>query len=165
MLRKFSKCCRYIDDLLTINNDNFMEKWKSKIYPPELILTSDDKCDQKVNFLDLHLEIKNHQLFYRIFDKRDSFNFPIINFPCLSGNIPTLQSYNTFTSQLIRYGRGCQCVEDFHYRTKILVLKLLKQFFTLTQLQITYNKFLNNYFQIIRKYGTNIKRKLSDVIS
>ena len=50
MLRKFNKCFRYIDDLLTINNDNFMEKWKHKIYPPELLLTSDDKSDQEVNF-------------------------------------------------------------------------------------------------------------------
>jgi len=164
ILRKFSKCFRYIDDLLTINNDNFMEKWKCKIYPLELILTSDDKCDHQVNFLDLHLEIKNHQLFYRLYDKRDNFNFPIINFPCLSGNIPTLQSYNVFMSQLIRYGRGCQYAQDFHYRTKILVLKLLNQFFTLVQLQKTYKKFLINYDHIIRKYGTNLKTKLSEII-
>ena len=37
-----------------------MEKWKNKIYPSELLLTSDDKCDQEVNFLDLHLEIKTN---------------------------------------------------------------------------------------------------------
>ena len=59
ILRKFTKCFRYIDDLLTINNDNFMEKWKTKIYPPELLLTSEDTTDQEVNFLDLCLEIKD----------------------------------------------------------------------------------------------------------
>ena len=118
-----------------------MEKWKNKIYPSELLLTSDDKCDQKVNFLDLHLEIKDQQFFYRLFDKRANFNFPIVNFPCLSGNIPTRQSYNVFTAQLIRYARGCQYAQDFHSRTKILASKLLKQCFSLPQLQKTYSKF------------------------
>ena len=141
-----------------------MEKWKSKIYPPELLLTSDDKCDQKVNFLDLHLEIKDQKLFYYLFDKRDHFNFPIVNFPCLSGNIPTRQSYNVFTSQLIRYGRNCTFAQDFHSRTKLLTLKLLKQHFLLHQLQTTYNKFLLKYQSIIRKYGTNLKKKLKDIL-
>jgi len=50
ILRKFNKCFRYIDDLLTINNDNFMEKWKHKIYPTELLLTSEDKSDQRSIF-------------------------------------------------------------------------------------------------------------------
>ena len=164
ILRKFSKCFRYIDDLLAINNDNFMEKWKNKIYPSELLLTSDDKCDQKVNFLDLHLEIKNQQFFYCLFDKRDNFNFPIVNFPCLSGNIPTRQSYSVFLAQLIRYCRGCQYAQDFHSRTKILTLKLLKQCFLLPQLQRTYSKFLDKYLPILLKYGTSLKRRLTDII-
>ena len=50
ILRKFSKCFRYIDDLLAINNDNFMEKWKNKIYPSELLLTSDDKMRSGSSF-------------------------------------------------------------------------------------------------------------------
>jgi hypothetical protein len=58
ILRKFNKCFRYIDDILVINNDNLMEEFKTKIYPPELVLTSDDKSDLQVNFLDLHLEVK-----------------------------------------------------------------------------------------------------------
>ena len=165
ILRKFNKCFRYIDDLLSIKNDNFMEKWKSKIYPPELSLTSDDKSDQKVNFLDLHLEIQNHQFFYCLYDKRDLFTFPIVNFPCLSGNIPTEQSYSVFTAQLIRYARGCQYTQDFHHRTKLLTSKLLKQQFTMSQLQRTYNKFLNKYRQLIHKYDTTLKTKLTDIIS
>ena len=37
----------------------------------KLILISDDKTDQSVNFLDLHLEIKNQHFSYRLFDQRD----------------------------------------------------------------------------------------------
>ena len=165
ILRKFSKCFRYIDDLLVLNNDNFMEKWKGKIYPSELLLTSEDKTDQEVNFLDLHLEIKNQCFSYRLYDKRDNFNFPIVNFPCLDGNIPTRQSYNVFTAQLIRYARGCQHVNDFHQRTKILTSKLLRQCFKLPHLQKTYHRFVCKYTYILLKYGSTLKKKLTDIIA
>lgn len=165
ILRKFNKCFRYIDDLLTINNDNFMEKWKTKIYPSELSLISDDKSDQDVNFLDLHLEIKNQVLSYSLFDKRDNFNFPIVNFPNLNGNIPTSQSYNVFTSQLIRYARGCLHVQDFYDRVKILTIKLMNQAFKLCHLQKTYSKFLINRHVILAKYGPNIETHLSKIIT
>ena len=89
-LRAFTRSCRY-DDLLVINNDNLMEKFKNSIYLHELILTSEDKDDQKVNYLDLTLEIKNNTVIYRIYDKRGAFNFPIVNFPDLKGNIPRSQ--------------------------------------------------------------------------
>ena len=90
MLRKFNECFRYIADLLTINIDNFMDKWKHKIYPEELTLTCEGKSDQ---VLDLHLVIRKRVLSYSLFNKRNHFNFPIVNFPNLSGNIPTAQSY------------------------------------------------------------------------
>jgi len=62
-----------------------MEQHKTQIYPPELTLTCDDKNDLQVNFLDLHLEVKDKSIFYRPYDKRDHFNFPIVNSPNLSG--------------------------------------------------------------------------------
>ena len=164
MLRKFSRCFRYIDDLLTINNDNFMERWAHKIYPQELSLTCEDKTDQEVNFLDLHLEIKKQTLSHRLFDKRDNFKFPIVNFPNLSGNIPTSQSYNVFTAQLIRYARGCLHVHDFYARVKILTEKLLNQNFKLCQLQKTYSKFLVTRHFLLTKYGPHIETHLSIII-
>src|SRR5579862_4324157 len=103
--------------------------WKNKIYPPELLLTSDDKTDQEVHFSDLCLKIMKQRFSYSLFDKRDQFKFPIINFPNLSGNIPTKQSYNVFTAQLIRYARGCLQVQDFHTRVKTLTNKLLAKIF------------------------------------
>jgi len=33
-LHKFKKCYRYIDDLLAVNNDGELEKFKDRIYPP-----------------------------------------------------------------------------------------------------------------------------------
>ena len=164
ILRKFNKCFRYIDDLLSINNDNFMTKWAHKIYPKELSLTCEDKTDQEVNFLDLHLEIKKDNLSHRLFDKRDHFKFPIVNFPNLSGNIPTGQSYNVFTAQLIRYARGCLHVQDFYARVKTLTDKLLNQHFKLCQLQRTYSKFLVTRHYLLTKYGPRIETHLSSIV-
>ena len=39
----------------------------------------------------------------KLFDKRDGFNFKVINYPCLTySNVPTSQSYGIYLSQLLR---------------------------------------------------------------
>ena len=40
----------------------------------------------------------------KLYDKRDDFDFSIVNFPFLSSNIP---AYGVHISQLIRYARAC----------------------------------------------------------
>lgn len=162
ILHKFNRCCRYIDDLLTINNDGLMKDYYKKIYPPELKLSSDDTSDKEANYLDLHLEVKDKKFTYRLYDKRDKFSFPIVNFPNLQGNIPATQSYGVFTSQLVRYTRGCLNYEDFKYRTKILVDKLLKQHFNLRKLVSCFNRFSFKYQYLLRKYSRNLN--LLDII-
>ena len=128
ILDKFLYCFRYIDDLLCINNDQLMDDITSEIYPEELSLTSDDAVLQ-THYLDLDLEIRNNKIHSKLFDKRDAFGFSIINFPDLSGNIPNKQSYGVFVSQLIRYARCCMDIEDFTFRTKKLVTRLINQNF------------------------------------
>ena len=82
-LHKFKKCHRYIDDLLAVNNDGILDDYKAKIYPPELKLTSEDKNNKEVNYLDLHLKFEKSTINYRSDDKRDNFGFNIVNFPTL----------------------------------------------------------------------------------
>ena len=127
ILNKFRRCARYIDDLLLINNNNYLKDHKHDIYPKELDLSSDDKNDQQVHYLDLDILIVGSGFSYCIYDKRDNFNFPIVNFPDLSGNIPACQSYNVFISQLVRYARGCMHFKDFKTRCMSLIIKLLEQ--------------------------------------
>ena len=80
VLYKFYRCARYIDDLFLVNNNKFLASHKYDIYPKELDLTSDDKDDQNVHFLDLDILIAGYGFSYRIYDKRDSFTFPIISY-------------------------------------------------------------------------------------
>jgi len=152
-LYKFNKCHRYIDDLLAVNNDGILNDCKDRIYPPELQLSSEDKSEKEVNYLDLHLEIKNSSIEYRLFDKRDTFGFDIVNFPDLSGNIPTSQSYGVFISQLIRYARCCQKFIDFKSRTSSLVKRLLRQHFKFDKLCKTFSRFSFKYKGLLNKYN------------
>ena len=52
----------------------------------------------------------------RLYDKRDDFDFHIVNFPFLSSNVPSGPSYGVYISQLIRYARCCSHYDDFRYR-------------------------------------------------
>jgi len=38
----------------------------------------------------------------KLYDKRDDFTFPIVNFPFLCGNIPAAPAYAVYISQLAR---------------------------------------------------------------
>ena len=75
----------------------------------------------------LFWSITNGIVSSKIFDKRDDFNFKIVNFPFLDGDIPRSLSYCVFTSQLTRFARVCSNVDDFNNRNLIRTAKLLKQ--------------------------------------
>jgi len=101
-----------------------MKEVMTDIYPKELILVPDDSNGLSTPFLDLQLVVKNGVVSSSIFDKRDAFDFKIINFPTLAGNIPLKSSYGVFTCELVRYARACTYLEDFKTRMLNLVNKL-----------------------------------------
>ena len=103
MITAFKHCCRYIDDLLLANNYDLMIKVMGDIYPKELILVPDDSNGLSTSFLDLQLVVKDGVVSTSIFDKRDDFDFKIVNFPNLSGNIPLKSSYGVFMCEAVRY--------------------------------------------------------------
>ena len=63
----------------------------------------------------------------KINDKQDEFNFEIVNFPFLDGDVPRSTSHCVLISQLIRFARVCSNVDDFNNRNLYLTAKLLKQ--------------------------------------
>ena len=56
----------------------------------------------------------------KIYDKRDDFDFKIVNFPFLDGDVPRSTSYGVYISQLIRFARASSYVADFNTRNKLL---------------------------------------------
>jgi hypothetical protein len=54
----------------------------------------------------------------QVFDKRDDFNFSIVNFPHLCCNIPFSPAYGVYISQLIRYAKACLTYDHFFFTDK-----------------------------------------------
>ena len=126
IIEAFNSISRYIDDLLNIDNPYF-EGMVNQIYPPELQLTKVNTSDTEAPFLDLHLSISNGFVSSKIYDKCDDFDFDIVNFPFLDGDVPRRPSYGVYIPHLIRFARVCSHVEDFNARNNCLTAKLLKQ--------------------------------------
>ena len=76
----FNTTSRYFEDILNIDNVYF-DNMVSQIYPSELQLNKANTSDTEVAFIDLHLSISNDIVPTKIYDKRDDFDFEIVNFP------------------------------------------------------------------------------------
>ena len=87
VLEAFNSTSRYLDDLLNIDN-NFFDSMVNRIYPSELQLNKVNVSDAEASFLDLHLSISDGFVKTKIYDKRDDFDFDIVNFPFLDGDVP-----------------------------------------------------------------------------
>ena len=85
----FNTTSRYLHDILNINNVYF-DNMVSHIYPLELKLNKANASDTEATFLDLHLSISNDIVSTKIYDKRDDFDFEIVIFPFLDGDVPPL---------------------------------------------------------------------------
>ena len=93
--------------------------------------------------MDLHLSISNGFVFSKIYDKRDDFDFVIVNFPFLYGDVPRRPSFGVYISQLIRFARVCCHVDDFNNPIKYLTTKLLKQGYRYHKLRKAFFKVLS----------------------
>ena len=122
----FNSTSRYLDDLLDIDNIYF-DLMVDRIYPTERQLNKANSSDTEVPFLDLNLCISNGTVFTKIYDKRDDFDFDIVNILFLDGDVPRCTSYRVYISQLIRFAKASTNLSDFKCRNKALTAKLLRQ--------------------------------------
>ena len=75
----------------------------------------------------------------KIYDKRDDFDFEIVNFPFLDGDVPRSTSYGVYISQLNRFARASSHVADFNTRNKLLTQKRLKRGYWYHKLHKTFS--------------------------
>ena len=87
IIEAFKSTSRYLNDLFNIDNPYF-EGMVNRIYPPELQLYKANTSDIEAPFLDL--SISNGFVSSKIYDKRDDFDFDIVNFLFLDGDLPVL---------------------------------------------------------------------------
>ena len=84
--KRFSDTVRYIDDLLTLNNNSFE-------ITPELTLKKTTESNSRISYFDISISICNNKFVTEVYDKRENFNFNIVNYPYMCSNIPAKATY------------------------------------------------------------------------
>ena len=161
-MKKLSKGFRYIDDVLFFNSGTQFETEKSNIYPGELVINRENKSNNKASFLDVEIEVIDKKFITRLYDKRKDFNFDIVNFPFLCGNVPKKQSYGVFVSQIIRFSRVCMKYQCFVDECRVLVRKLLKQGYKKIIMKTYCDKLSGIYQKVYNKDSIVVKSDVFD---
>ena len=79
-------------------------------------------------FLDFHLSISNDITFTKLYEKRDYFDFEIVIFPFLDGDVTRSTSYGVYIYlNSFVFARASSYVADCNTRNKLLTQNLLKQ--------------------------------------
>ena len=145
--------------------NNFFDSMVNRIYPSELQLNKANVSDTEASFLDLHLSILDDFVKTKIYNKRDDFDFDIVNFPFLDGDVSLSTSYGVYISQLIRFARLSSHVDDFSTRNKVLTAKLLRQEYRYHKIRKMFSKFYWRPFDIVPKYNVGFKTLLVQGLS
>ena len=163
LAKSFSFTFSYIDDVLSINNPKF-GYYIDYIYPVELEIKDTTDADHQSSYLDLDLSYdRDKRLQVKLYDKRDDFNFNIVNFPFLSSNIPQSPAYGVYVSQLIRYARAPSAYSDFLVRSRLLTSKSLGQGYNRFKLISTFKKFYGRHYDLIGKYQLSVTHMVTDL--
>ena len=68
-------------------------------------IPKNSKSTKDTYYAALNIKVIGNNIHVSVYDKRDDFGFPLVNFPWLSGDDPRLQSYGIYISQLVRFAR------------------------------------------------------------
>jgi len=163
LARSFNFTFRYIDDVFSLDNSRFGD-FVDRIYPIELEIKDITNTDRSASYLDIHLEIDSEgRLRTKLYDKRDDFNFPIVNFPFICNNIPAAPAYGVYISQLIRYYRACDSYQDFLDRWLLLTRKLLNQGFLLVRLKSSLRKLHGRHHDLVDRYRISVSQMTTEM--
>ena len=160
----FNTTFRYLDDILNITNV-YNDNMVSQIYRSELKLNKANTSDTETAVIDLHLSISHDIVSTRIYDKPDDFDFEIINFTFLDGDVPRSTSYTVYIAQLIRFARASSHVTDFNTHNNLLTQKPLKQGYRYHKFCKTFSKFYRRYYDLISKFQVGLKSFLRQGLS
>ena len=145
---------RYQDDCLVLNDCKQFSRYFNSIYPKEMVLENTNISRVESNYLDLCITLNNSIFSYKSYDKREDYSFEVIRYPDLSGNIPVNPAYGVFVSQCKRFAEVNNSLENFVNDICILQSRLVKQGFTVYNLQDRFSTFANMNFSLMVQVWT-----------
>ena len=131
-------------------------QWYTHVYDKTLLLEGSACSCKQDAFLDLYIRVVDDKFVTGIHHEVDDFNFEVINCSFLQSNINHILSYTTFYSQLIRFFRLCNNINDFQFLAKFSYSKLVKRGY-MHSLLFKYLK----YSVWPTKYMKNMARKIN----
>ena len=152
LIDMFNDTSRYLDDIFTIDNPEF-EKHIPDIYPTELQLNKAITSDKETSFLDLNIKVVGSDVHISVYDKRDDFGFPIVNFPWLV--VMFLDSHLmlfTFLSKLDLLDVAL-AFRITHSKNLQISSKQLTQGYRYHKLRKSFGKFFRLYSGLLSKFG------------
>ena len=114
--------------------------------------------------MDLNPRISNGIVSTKTYDKRDDFDFYIVNFP-LDGDVPRRTTYAVFISQFIRFARASSSLSDCNCRNKAHAAKLLRQGYRYFKLRKAFSKFYRRHSALEENYSVRQKTLMQQGIS
>ena len=132
----------------------------------ELEIKDTTDTDRSASYLDLHLEIDSEgRLRTKLYDKRDDFNLPIVNFSFICSNIPAAPAYGVYISHTLRYPRVCDSYKDSLDRGLLLTRKLLNQGFLLVKLKSSLRIIYGRHHDLVDRYGISVSQMTTDIFN
>ena len=157
LIDAFNSTSRYLDDLLNMGGVHF-EYMVHGVCPAELQLNKANASDAGAAFLDLGLSVRDGLVSAGVCGGRDGFDFGVVDFPFLGGDVPQRPSYGVYISQLIRFARASSHVTDFNNRNKFLAARLLGQGCRCHKLRKAFSTFYRRHFELIEKYHVGLRK-------
>ena len=135
-------------------------------YPKELTISETTESTSVASYLDLlFIRYNSNNITTKLYDKRDTFGFHIVNFPSMSNNIPSAPAYGVYASQLICYARCRSNYRDSLSRYRAPVTRLLSQGYKVNCLSNTFKKFYGRHTELVGQYKKNACKMFADSIS
>ena len=154
--KRLTNTLRFQDDLIAINDNKMFSEHFNNIYPPVMVLKNTNVSRDKVTYLDLTISIYRGKYMYYSYDKRKDFDFKVVNYPNLTGNVPSAQSYGVFTSQLVRFCEINQNSKHFLADTRDIIDTLHMQGYCLKKMKVRYLGFCRKFLNKWGKYNMDI---------
>ena len=106
--------------------------------------------------MDLNLCISYGTVSIKIYDKRDDFDFDIINFPFLDGDFSRHSSYGVYISQITRFARASSNLSDFNCRNKALPPNFLGRVVVILN-RMAFSKFYRRHSAMVENDNVSMK--------
>jgi len=161
LARSFNFTFRYIEGVLSINNARLSD-FVNRIYPIELEIKDITDTDRSASYLMYTSKLTLRAVKNELYEKREDFNFPSVNFPFVCSNILAAPAYGVYTSQLIRYSRAFGSHQDF-LDMGLPTRKLLNQGFLMAKWKSSLRMFYCRHHDLVDRYVISVSQMTTDM--